>query len=596
MTTLKDPLLDIENLNVCFGGDRRPVVQDVSLSLSRGEILALVGESGSGKSVTVKSVMRLIDHQGGHITAGRILLHDRGPAEPADLARFGERQMRRVRGSRIAMIFQDPMTSLNPVMTIGHQLTEAIREHRPDVGTPPKARAIEMLERVRLTDPMRRFDQYPHELSGGMRQRVMIAMALICEPDILIADEPTTALDVTVQAEILQLIRSLQEQTGMGVLFITHDMGVVAEVADRVAVMLSGRVVEQGPVARIFDAPEHAYTRKLLDAAPKFRTAGKLPDRLAAERERAEAPVLWVRHLSTRFPVRSGLLRRHRANLHAVSDVSFDLHAGETLAVIGESGCGKSTLAKSLLRLVPAQEGQAYLAKQDLLGLEGDALRAARDNIQMVFQDPYAALDPRMSVRQILREPLRIRGLHRTDAAGDARLGALIARVGLPSDSLDRYPHQFSGGQRQRICIARALTMQPKVLIADEPVSALDVAIQAQILALLADLKREQRLALIFISHDMAVVERVADRILVMYRGMIVEEGPAEKVLAAPAHPYTRRLLEAVPVSHPGQRFIRDMSGPVTRAPIFPIGAQMQLPRWEMVSPGHRYCVEGGSA
>ncbi|WP_323765876.1 ABC transporter ATP-binding protein [Marinovum sp.] len=593
MTPVNNRLLDIKKLTVCFGADRTPVVHEVSLTLARGEILALVGESGSGKSVTTKAVMRLIDHQGGHITGGRILLHAQGTAEPRDLARLTEREMRRVRGARIAMIFQDPMTSLNPVLTIGAQLTEAIREHRPHADASAKARAIEMLERVRLTDPMRRFDQYPHELSGGMRQRVMIAMALVCEPDILIADEPTTALDVTVQAEILHLIRNLQKQTGMAVLFITHDMGVVAEVADRVAVMLSGRVVEEGPVRRIFDAPEHAYTRKLLDAAPKFRTADR---ETTARTDTKGPPVMWVRHLSTRFPVRSGLLRRHRANLHAVSDVSFDLYPGETLAVIGESGCGKSTLAKSLLRLVPVQKGQAFLANQNLLGLEGDALRAARDSIQMVFQDPYAALDPRMTVRRILTEPLRIRGKHRTHAADDERLAALIARVGLPPDSLDRYPHQFSGGQRQRICIARALTMQTRVLIADEPVSALDVAIQAQILDLLAELKRDQGLSLIFISHDMAVVERVADRILVMYRGMIVEEGPASDLLAAPAHPYTRRLLDAVPVSHPDLRFRRDLSGPGTSAPVFPLDTEMPLRRWHTVSPGHRYCVDEGNA
>ncbi|MTH78806.1 ABC transporter ATP-binding protein [Paracoccus aestuariivivens] len=582
--TMHEPLLSIQNLDIAFGADRTAVVHDLSLRLDRGEILALVGESGSGKSVTVKSVMRLIDQQGGHVTAGRILLTTaRQPS--VDLALLDERQMRRIRGARIAMIFQDPMTSLNPVLTVGAQLVEAVRQHQPFDDGSAKARAVAMLEKVRMTDPLRRFDQYPHELSGGMRQRVMIAMALICEPDILIADEPTTALDVTVQAEILALIRNLQQQTGMGVLFITHDMGVVAEIADRVAVMRYGRIVEEGPVGRVFDAPAHEYTRKLLDAAPKFRHAATatLNDASAAV-----PPVLSVSHLTTRFPVRSRILRRHVANLHAVEDVSFDLHPRETVAIIGESGCGKSSLAKSLLRLIPTDEGRAVLAGRDLLSLGGQALRAARDDIQMIFQDPYAALDPRMSIRQILSEPLRIRGL----AVEEEGLSALVERVGLPEDSLDRYPHQFSGGQRQRICIARALILRPKVLIADEPVSALDVAIQAQILTLLEELKRDEDLALLFISHDMAVVERVADRILVMYRGTIVEQGPALSVLSCPAHPYTRRLLEAVPVSHPAERFERASLSVPTAAPIYPVGTNIEPARWQTIGPEHRLRVE----
>ncbi|ADO44145.1 ABC transporter ATP-binding protein [Ketogulonicigenium vulgare] len=572
-------LLTVQNLSVGFGPTRTPVVRDVSLRLGAGEILALVGESGSGKSVTVKAILRLIDHQGGHITDGSITLGD-----GTDLATLTERQMRAYRGARIAMIFQDPMTSLNPVMSIGAQLVEAIRQHDPHIEGEAKARAVAMLDKVRINDPMRRFDQFPHELSGGMRQRVMIAMALICEPEILIADEPTTALDVTVQAEILQLIRNLQAQNGMGVLFITHDMGVVAEIADRVAVMLHGEIVEQGDVSHVFNAPAHDYTRKLLDAAPKFR------DRTAQlYAPRTDAPLLSVHHLSTRFPVRSGFLKRHSANLHAVEDVSFDLHQGETVAIIGESGCGKSTLAKSLLRLVPTQSGRAYLDGKDILELEGRDLRGARDNIQMVFQDPYAALDPRMKVRHILTEPLRIRGLHQTEAASAEAMAALIARVGLPADSLDRYPHQFSGGQRQRICIARALVLRPKVLVADEPVSALDVAIQAQILALLGRLKAEENLSLLFISHDMAVVERVADRILVMYRGAMVEQGPAAQVLSNPAHPYTKRLLDAVPVSHPDQRFRRHTGTATTTAPIFPVGSIVPPAIWERVTPDHRF-------
>ncbi|MBQ2263623.1 MAG: ABC transporter ATP-binding protein [Loktanella sp.] len=584
MPASSPPLLTVENLNVCFGNTATPAVQGVSFTLHQGEILALVGESGSGKSVTVKSVMRLIDHQGGRITGGRMLLHEaKGP--PLDLAQLPLNRMRALRGARMAMIFQDPMTSLNPVLTIGAQLTEAIRQHQPDASISARDIAIDMLEQVRLTDPKGRMTQYPHELSGGMRQRVMIAMALICRPRILIADEPTTALDVTVQAEILALIRSLQQQTGMAVLFITHDMGVVAEIADRVAVMLKGQIVEQGTAGQVFDTPGHDYTRKLLDAAPKFRDSGAVtPPRPPSEM----APVLSVRHLSTQFPVRSAVLRRHVANLHAVEDVSFDLHPRETVAIIGESGCGKSTLAKTLLRLVPAQQGRAFLNGKDLLTLSGEELRQARKDIQMVFQDPYAALDPRMSVRQILSEPLRIRGLGKTEAASDRAMAAVVDKVGLPDETLDRYPHQFSGGQRQRICIARALILSPKVLIADEPVSALDVAIQAQILDLLAGLKRTEDMALLFISHDMAVVERVADRILVLYRGTVVEQGPAHAVLSAPAHPYTRRLLEAVPVSHPRQRFERQTAPTVTTAPVYGRDETPPLSLWKDLGNGHR--------
>ena len=588
-----NPLLTLEGLNVHFGNAAAPAVKDVSLSLFEGEVLALVGESGSGKSVTVKSIMRLIDHQGGQISAGRIMLHQPQGAAPLDLAQLSQSRMRALRGARIAMIFQDPMTSLNPVMTIGAQLEEAIHQHQPDKTDTARATAIAMLEKVRLTDPAGRMRQYPHELSGGMRQRVMIAMALVCRPQILIADEPTTALDVTVQAEILGLIRSLQQETGMSVLFITHDMGVVAEIADRVAVMLNGRIVEQGPVMDVFDAPAHDYTRKLLASAPKFRQTAA-PATPPTPTAQTIAPVLSVRHLSTQFPVRSVFLRRHVANLHAVEDISFDLHPRETVAIIGESGCGKSTLAKSLLRLVPSKEGRAFLDGQDLFTLTGEELRHARRNIQMIFQDPYAALDPRMSVRQILTEPLRIRGLGQTEQGSDTALQNLVAKVGLPNGTLDRYPHQFSGGQRQRICIARALVLRPKVLIADEPVSALDVAIQGQILDLLEGLKHSEDMALLFISHDMAVVERVADRILVMYRGNIVEQGPARSVLANPAHPYTKRLLEAVPVSHPGQRFIRNAASAVTAAPIYPLGMERPLAQWQDLGAGHKMRLDAG--
>lgn len=581
------PILTIENLCVHFGDAENHAVNDVSLTLHKGEVLALVGESGSGKSVTVKSITRLIDHQGGSISAGRILLHQAQDDAPLDLAQLSQSRMRALRGAQIAMIFQDPMTSLNPVMTIGAQLMEAINEHRPDNPDSARATAIAMLEKVRLTDPAGRMRQYPHELSGGMRQRVMIAMALVCRPRILIADEPTTALDVTVQAEILGLIRSLQQETGMSVLFITHDMGVVAEIADRVAVMLNGSIVEHGSVLDVFDAPKHDYTRKLLAAAPKFRDAEAQinPGRTDSA---AGTPILSVRHLSTQFPVRSAFLRRHVANLHAVEDVTFDLHPRETVAIIGESGCGKSTLAKSLLRLVPSKEGRAFLGGQDLFTLTDEELRHARRNIQMIFQDPYAALDPRMSVRQVLTEPLRIRGLGRSAQSDDAALQELLAKVGLPVGALDRYPHQFSGGQRQRICIARAMVLRPKVLIADEPVSALDVAIQGQILDLLEGLKQSENLALLFISHDMAVVERVADRILVMYRGNIVEQGPARSVLADPAHPYTRRLLDAVPVAHPRQRYIRNAAAAVTTAPIYPLGVDRPLAQWEDLGSGHK--------
>ncbi|MEO9338333.1 ABC transporter ATP-binding protein [Mesorhizobium sp. SB112] len=573
----RTPLLDICNLVVGFGSAERPSVRDVSLRVAKGEIAALVGESGSGKSVTVKSVMRLIDYAGGSIRSGKIMLH--GTDGAVDLASATQEQMQAIRGVRIAMIFQEPMTSLNPVLTIGSQLMEALRQHQRLAKAVARAECIRLLEQVRITEPERRFSQYPHEMSGGMRQRVMIAMALACKPDLLVADEPTTALDVTVQAEILALLRRVQSETGMAVLFITHDMGVVAEIADFVTVMLDGEVVESGPVMEVFENPRHDYTRTLLAAAPHLGQGCKVQLEAVAPvgSDTGSTLALKVENLTVRYPVRSRILRRHNANLHAVEDVSFTLNHGETLAIVGESGCGKSTLARTLLKLNDPTSGRVMLKGRELGAMSAKELLEARAGIQMVFQDPYASLNPRMTVAEILSEPFHIHHKGWESSILD-EVCALLERVGLPESVLKRYPHQFSGGQRQRICIARALMLKPSVIIADEPVSALDVAIQGQILDLLADLQRDFNVAMLFISHDMAVVEKVSDRVAVMYRGSIVETGPTNKVLANPQHSYTRRLLEAVPAAHPRLRHKRTDAPFVSYSPVFPKGCEIELP------------------
>lgn len=581
-------LLSLEGLRVSFSRGRIEAVKGVDLDIRRGEVVALVGESGSGKSVTAKALMGLTRYAGGTIAGGKATWRG-ADGQDVDLLGLSEHQLEQFRGNRIGMIFQEPMTSLNPVLTIGFQLTEAVIRHQGLSKADARRRALAALEQVRMPEPERRLSQYPHELSGGMRQRVMIGMALICRPDLLIADEPTTALDVTVQAEILGLIKTIQRETGMSVLFITHDMGVVAEIADQVAVMLHGEIIEQGPVAQVFDAPRHAYTRLLLDAAPKLG-AGVAPGAAATvphpEIAHDIPPALEVRGLRVRYPMRSGLLKRVTSELHAVEDVSFTLAPRETLAIVGESGCGKSTTAKAILRLIDADAGEILLDGKDILSLDHRAMKAARRGLQMVFQDPYASLNPRMRIMDILAEPFAI---HKSLSTEETRLSIfeLLDRVGLSREMANRYPHQFSGGQRQRIAIARALALRPRVIIADEPVSALDVSIQAQILDLLAEIQKDFDVALLFISHDMGVVERVSDRIAVMQLGQIVEMGPRDAVLRSPAHAYTRQLLSAVPAAHPSLRRTADMKPRIMESPVFAPGEIRKTGRLQEITPGH---------
>jgi glutathione transport system ATP-binding protein len=610
-------VLAAENLSVRFTTSERTVdaVRNLSFHVDRGETLAIVGESGSGKSVTALSVMRLVEHGGGRIVNGRIAFRRRG-GDVLDLTRASEAAMRRIRGADIAMIFQEPMTSLNPVFTAGDQIAESILEHQGKSAAAARAEALRMLEAVRIPEARHVLDRYPHQLSGGMRQRVMIAMALSCRPSLLIADEPTTALDVTIQAQILQLIRALQDEMHMGVVFITHDMGVVAEVADRVLVMFCAEKVEENVSEEIFARPRHPYTRALLSAVPrlgamqgielplKFEllrtgTADMAPHEPARPQDtvrRGTAPVLRVQDLVTRFDVPSGVFGRVKRRVHAVEKVSFDLLAGETLALVGESGCGKSTTGRSLLRLVESQGGVIEFGGQNIRDLSTSTLQALRRNIQFIFQDPFASLDPRLTVGFSIMEPLLIHRLAQGKEA-QARVDWLLEKVGLPADYAQRYPHEFSGGQRQRIAIARALALNPKVVIADESVSALDVSIRAQIVNLLLDLQRELGIAFLFISHDMAVVERVSHRVAVMYLGQIVEIGPRRAIFENPQHAYTRRLMSAVPVADPARRHLRRelLEGEVP-SPIRAVGDEPVVLPMEQVAQGHyvaRHSVGG---
>ena len=557
-------ILSVRDLAVGFGRD--PVVRDVSFDLQAGETLAIVGESGSGKTVTALSINRLIDHAGGRVLGGQMLFQ-REDGTDQDLARTTPHEMRRIRGAEIGMVFQEPMTSLNPVHQIGHQVAESFMLHQGLSTRAAMKKAREALDRVRIPDAQRRLRDYPHQLSGGMRQRVMIAIALACTPRLLIADEPTTALDVTIQAQIVALLAELRDEIGMSVIFITHDMGLVAEVADRVLVMRHGAVVESGELDDVFDRPSHPYTRALLSAVPHFRHGQAVRAPLESDRPAlsenapegaARTPILSVRDLSVRFPVRAGLLRRVVGVVRAVDGVEFDLVSGETLAIVGESGCGKTTIARTILGLTQPAGGEIAIAPP--AGIQSGTAQA----VQMVFQDPFASLNPRLTVRRLLAEPVIATGTKIGDAEID-RMAALLRRVGMPGDSLDRYPHQFSGGERQRLCIARALMTNPRIVVLDEAVSALDVSIQAQVLDLLMELQAERGLAYVFISHDMAVVERVAHRVMVMFAGRIVEFGSAARVLAQPAHSYTKRLIAAVPTTDRAQRrrhFALDTSEP----------------------------------
>ena len=598
------PIVTVENLRVEFDSDGKTVtgVEDVSFEIRPGETVCVVGESGSGKSVTSLSIMRLVEFGGGRIAEGSIRFA-RADGSLLDVTEADDATMRDIRGGEIGMVFQEPMTSLNPVFTIGRQLSDGLMLHRGLSEDAARTRAVELLREVRIPEPERRLDQYPHELSGGMRQRVVIAMAMACRPRLLIADEPTTALDVTIQAEILALIDRLKRETGMAVLFITHDMAVVAQMADRVVVMYRGRIVEEGPATRIFESPAADYTRNLLAAVPRLgsMTGKTAPERMsglaAAPRPAtsgappatppAAQPLLSVRNLVTRFPVKGGILRRTVAEVHAVEDVSFEVGPGETLALVGESGSGKSTCGRSILRLVEPAAGEITLAGQNIRALGPEGLRRARRDMQMVFQDPFASLNPYMRLGAQVAEPIRNFGLA-SGAELEDRVAHLFDRVELPRAFLRRFPHELSGGQRQRVAVARALSLNPRLIIADEAVSALDVSVQAQVLNLMMDLQADLGLSFLFISHDMAVVERVSHHVAVMYLGRIVEIGPRAAIFEDPRHSYTRSLMAAVPVADPRRRRLREDLGfkPIA-SPVFPVGHRPPPPVYEEAAPGH---------
>ena len=597
---MSDPLLSVSGLTTAFraGDGWKPVLNGISFDVAPEETVALVGESGSGKSVTSLSIMQLLPRDGARITGS---VRFKG----TDLLSLSPRRMNEIRGNDIAMIFQEPMTSLNPVMTVGDQIAEVLMAHKGLGHADALNHAATMLERVRIPSARRRVRDYPHEFSGGMRQRVMIAIALSCSPTLLIADEPTTALDVTVQAQVMDLLKDIQREERMSMLFITHDMGVVAEMADRTMVMYQGDIVESGPTVQVFEAPAQPYTRALLSAIPRLgamagtdrpmrfpvvdkRTGESDVPVAVADTVRMDLPpVLEAQGVVTRFDLRSQLLRRVVARVHAVEDVSFDLRVGETLSLVGESGCGKSTTGRSLLRLIEPVSGRITVDGQDVLGRGATDLRRLRQSIQMIFQDPFASLNPRLTVEQAIAEPLFIH--KRANAAqARARVRALLAQVGLDPAAAARYPHEFSGGQRQRICIARALTLEPKVIVADEAVSALDASVKAQVINLMLDLQQRLGLSYLFISHDMAVVERVSHRVAVMYLGEIVEIGPRRAVFENPMHPYTRKLMSAVPVPDPRLRGKRPpMPVDELRNPLRP--ADFVPPRriYTEVAPGH---------
>ena len=658
-------LLAIRGLTVQFGMPTGVVraVNEVSLDIRQGETVGVVGESGSGKSVTFLSVMGMV-RSPGRIVAGSVELDGR------DLASMDREALRRVRGREIAMVFQDPQTSLNPVFPIGRQITDILRAHLPIGEAEAKARALEVLDMVRIPEARRRFGNYPHEFSGGMRQRVMIAMALALRPRFIIADEPTTALDVTMQAQVLELLHELKQEVNVGLVLITHDLGVVARSADRVVVMYGGRIVERGTVQAIFRDPQHPYTLALMRSMPRIdtprgqrlqsiggsppnlarippgcafhprcaiargrevcrtavpalapvatvrdhlaachfseevRSAAETPPEVAATHAlpvAESAPLLEVRDLRTHFPVGGLQLPWRKQVVRAVDGVSFTIRAGETVGLVGESGCGKSTLGRTLIRLIDPTGGSVLFSGQDIAGLRQRDMRRFRTDIQMVFQDPYASLDPRMTVRDILQEPFEAHG--RVDTATAGRIAELMDRVGLDPEHADRRPHEFSGGQRQRIGIARALALNPKLIVLDEPVSALDVSVQAQIINLLEDLQAEFGLTYVFIAHDLSVVRHLCDRVLVMYLGRIVEHGPTDALFAEPRHPYSQVLLSSVPVPDPERERTRPhvlVRGSVPSPIDPPRGCHFhaRCPRAAMVADGlppeERATVAGG--
>lgn len=597
------PILTVENLCVEFGQSR--VIDDLNFSVMAGRTLAIVGESGSGKSVTSQSIMRLAESTGASYPSGHILFSSE--EGEIDLLCQSQQAMRSIRGKDIAMIFQEPMTSLNPVFTIGDQISESLSLHKKLSQNEALKESVTLLKMVRLPDAEDMLKRYPHQLSGGMRQRVMIAMALACRPKVLIADEPTTALDVTIQAQILTILNDLQKELNMAVIFITHDMGVVAEIADDVVVMWKGKKVEQGAVKDLFANPKHPYTKALLAAVPKLgsMTGEPFPKRfpitvMDGEGVRLEgkettqktarydqSPLLSVRNLVTRFDNKKSFFGRVTHRVHAVEEVSFDIFQGETLALVGESGSGKSTIGRTIQQLQQATSGDISFEGNPFNGMGKAEKQRLRQEIQYIFQDPLASLDPRKTIGFSIAEPIKTHNLIRGEKKIQRRVQALLERVGLTADHAERYPHQFSGGQRQRICIARALASNPKLIIADEALSALDVSIQAQIINLFMELQEEHGIAYLFISHDMAVVEKMSHRVAVLYLGQVAELGSRQQVLETPSHPYTQRLLSAVPVADPTiTRNLGRLSGEIP-SPIRHVGNEPRIVPHKEIAPGH---------
>ena len=645
---MSDILLDVKDLRCWFDTrqGRTNVVDGISFHIRKGEVFALLGESGCGKSMTALSLMRLLPPQARDNLSGQVLL------QGEDLLKLPEASMRDVRGGRAAMIFQEPMTSLNPVLTVGTQIGEVLIRHKGFSGASARTRVGELLDAVGIPDPKRRIDEYPHQLSGGMKQRVMIAIALAGDPQLLIADEPTTALDVTIQAQVLDLLRKLQRDTGMAVLLITHDLGVVHDMVDRVAVMYAGQIVEQAPRAEFFADPRHPYSRKLFAALPSMekRTQplvvipGTVPSlaqvftscrfaprcdhawdachqhapdwtgfnaergvrcflydpavKASLDAPKAEVPtaagvpraklgetLLEVKDLKVHFPIHKGLLKRVAGFVYAVDGVSLTVRRGETVALVGESGCGKTTLGKGVLQLLRPTAGSVFFGGEDLMKLQGEALRHRRRDFQIIFQDPFSSMNPRMMVGDIVDEGMRAQGLGGDLASRNKRVDRLLEQVGLKPEHRYRYPHEFSGGQRQRVCIARALAVEPKLIVCDEPTSALDVSVQAQILNLLSQLQRDMQLAYVFITHNISVVSYLADTVAVMYLGRIVEQGRVDEVLSAPKHPYTQALLSAVPTVDPStQREMIRLAGDPP-SPINPPSGCHFHPRCKHVMP-----------
>ncbi len=581
-------LLEVIDLQTWFTTEEGTVkaVDGISFTLHRGETLGIVGESGSGKSVSSLSIMRLIQSPPGQIVGGQILFYPKDGAAPIDLLKLSEEEMRQQRGNNIAMIFQEPMTSLNPVFTCGDQVMEAILLHQKTDKQSAKQRVLQLFEKVQLPDPERIFNAYPHQISGGQKQRVMIAMAMSCNPQVLIADEPTTALDVTVQKKILELMADLKKELDAAIVFITHDLGVVAEIADHVVVMFQGRIVEQGKARDIFLDPKHAYTKSLLACRPPLNDMlRKLPvvdDFMSIQQEESgtktftqknesiadvlqkyrlpanylqdrraklyqQKPTLEVKNLSTWFPKKKGFFGKVKTYTKAVNEVSFDVYPGETLGLVGESGCGKTTLGRSILRLNNPRSGQIFYKGKDLLEMSAADLKELRKEVQIIFQDPYSSLNPRMTIGNAILEPMEVHGIHANRSIRQEKVVDLLETVNLHADHLSRYPHEFSGGQRQRVCIARALALNPKFIVCDESVSALDVSVQAQVLNLLVELREQFDLTYIFISHDLSVVKFMSDRMMVMNQGEIEEMGYPDEIYKNPKQAYTRGLIEAIP-------------------------------------------------